>query len=324
MGAILFLFLAWEIFVPQSLRSVPESVVTIPKGIGYKDISLELKEQGIFKNTLAFNVYVVVSGNYSRLQSGSYNLSPSMSLFAIVRKLSSGDVMKEKITIPEGWNINQIAQYFEQKQIFSAKEFLDVADKDWSGEFEFLKDKPKKLSLEGYIFPDTYYLSINTTLEEFLKIALDNFSKKVGSDLLVEIKEQRKSVFEIVTMASMIEKEVILPADKKIVSGILWKRIQEGMPLQVDATVNYVTGKKDSRVSLGDTKVDSPYNTYKYYGLPKGPIANPGIESILAAIYPTKTDYWYYLSARDTGKTIFSKTLDEHNLAIVKYLRSAN
>ena len=321
MGAILFLFLAWEIFVPQSLRSVPESVVTITKGMGYKDISLELKEQGIFKNTLAFNVYVVVSGNYGRLQSGSYNLSPSMSLFAIVEKFSSGDVVKEKVTIPEGWDINQIAQYFEQRNIALAKEFLDVANKDWSGEFDFLKDKPKNLSLEGYIFPDTYYLSMNTTTEEFLKIALDNFSNKVGSDLLVEIKAQRRSLFEIVTMASMIEKEVILPADKKIVSGILWKRIQGGMPLQVDATVNYATGKKDSRVSLGDTKVDSPYNTYKYYGLPKGPISNPSIESIWAAIYPTKTDYWYYLSARDTGKTIFSKTLDEHNIAIAKYLR---
>jgi len=122
-------------------------------------------------------------------------------------------------------------------------------------------------------------------------------------------------------MASMIEKEVQTPEDKKMVSGILWKRITEGMPLQVDATVNYITGKHDKGVQIKDTVIDSPYNTYKYYGLPKGPISNPGMDSIQAAIYPQKSVYWYYLSATKTGETIFSKTLEEHNLAISKYLK---
>ena len=107
-----------------------------------------------------------------------------------------------------------------------------------------------------------------------------------------------------------------------MVSGILWKRLAVGMPLQVDATINYITNKNDAGVAIKDTKINSPYNTYKYAGLPAGPISSPGMDSILAAIYPTKNDYWYWLSANGTGKTIFSKTLDQHNIARVKYLGS--
>ena len=122
-------------------------------------------------------------------------------------------------------------------------------------------------------------------------------------------------------MASILEKEVVSLHDKKIVAGILWKRIANGVPLQVDSTINYITQKNNASVSVKDTDIDSPYNTYKYSGLPKGPISNPGIDSIMAAIYPTKSQYWYYLSADGTGKTIFSQTLEEHAAAIAKYLK---
>ena len=122
-------------------------------------------------------------------------------------------------------------------------------------------------------------------------------------------------------MASLIEKEVKTPEDKKIVSGILWKRLENSIPLQVDATISYITGKKGDSVSIEETKIDSPYNTYKYKGLPLGPISNPGLESIIASIYPENSDYWYYLSTPE-GKTIFSKTLEEHNIAKAKYLKN--
>ena len=122
-------------------------------------------------------------------------------------------------------------------------------------------------------------------------------------------------------MASILEKEVKTTEDKKIVSGILWKRLVNDMSLQIDSTINYITNKSEARVAIKDTKIDSPYNTYKYQGLPLGPISNPGIDSILAAIYPIESPYWYYLSASTTGKTIFSKTLLEHNQAVAKYLK---
>ena len=149
---------------------------------------------------------------------------------------------------------------------------------------------------------------------------MENFGAKLLPEIREEISRQEKTIFEIITMASLIEKEVRTLEDKKIVSVILWKRLDVEMPLQVDATIAYLTGKKTTRVSLEELKIDSPYNTYKYRGLPLGPIANPGIESITAAVEPGKTDFWFYLSKPD-GTTVFSRNLDEHNAAKNKYLR---
>jgi UPF0755 protein len=149
---------------------------------------------------------------------------------------------------------------------------------------------------------------------------LTNFDSKLTPDLKSEIKRQKKTIFEIITMASMIEKEVKTTEDKKIVSGILWKRMVSGMRLQVDATLLYAQGKETSKTYIKDTQFTSPYNTYRNDGLPLGPISNPGMDSILAAIYPTKTAYYYYLSTTE-GKTIFSKTLEEHSYNKNKYLK---
>ncbi len=215
-------------------------------------------------------------------------------------------------------------EYLEEKGL-KKDEFLKLSKKDFSDSFDFLKDKPKDLSLEGYIFPDTYYINKqNITnsgqLEYLIKIFLENFKKKLTSEMREEINRQEKTIFKIIIMASMIEKEVKIPEDKKIVSGILWKRLENNIPLQVDATISYITGKKGINISIDDTKIDSPYNTYKYRGLPLGPISNPGLESIIAAIYPETSAFWYYLSTPD-GTTIFSKTLEEHNIAKQKYLK---
>jgi UPF0755 protein len=183
-----------------------------------------------------------------------------------------------------------------------------------------LKDKPKSLNLEGYIFPDSYKIRKEETIEDIINKTLQNFDKKVTPELRQEIEKQNKTIFEIITMASLLEKEVKTLEDKKIVSGILWKRLENNMPLQVDATISFITGKKDANISIEETKIDSPYNTYKYKGLPLGPISNPGLESIIAAIYPESSDYWYYLSTPE-GETVFSKTLEEHNIAKAKYLK---
>ena len=147
-----------------------------------------------------------------------------------------------------------------------------------------------------------------------------NFEKKLTPDLRAKIEEQGKTIFEIITMASIIEKEVITLEDKKLVSGILWKRIGIGMPLQSCATISYITGKKTTKVSVEETQIDSPYNTYKYAGLPIGPICNPGMDSIIAAIEPEQSPYWYHLSTLE-GETIFSRTFEEHNIAKAKYLK---
>jgi len=315
------LFSFFEIYIPKSKDISPVIVYTAKKGMGDEDIARDLEQQGIIKNNWFFRLYVVILGNHSKLQAGSYNLSSSMSIADIVKKFILGDVIKENIIIIEGWDIQDIGKYLESKSFCSQEYFLSLTKNDWSQNFDILKDKPKNLNLEGYIFPDTYQVYLGQTPEELLKNILNNLSKKLTPELRNEIVSQKKSVFEIITMASILEKEVKTTEDKKIVSGILWKRLVNDMSLQIDSTINYITNKSEARVAIKDTKIDSPYNTYKYQGLPLGPISNPGIDSILAAIYPIESPYWYYLSASTTGKTIFSKTLLEHNQAVAKYLK---
>ena len=313
-----FFFICFEIYVPLNPGSHETIVYTAQKGIGDDEIAKDLLKLGIIRNNYFFRLYVVVTLQHSRLQAGEYNLSPKMSIYQIVKKMVRGDVIRDTVVILEGWDISDIGKYLESKNICSQNYFISLTQKDYSKEFDFLQDKPKNAGLEGYIFPDTYQIAKEETCEEILNATLANFDKKLTPDLREEIKKQNKSIFDIVTMASIIEKEVRALDDKKILSGIFWKRLEINMPLQSCATINYITGKNDPGALLKDIQIDSPYNTYKYRGLPKGPISNPGINSIIAAIYPKQTNYWYYLS---NGKTIFSETLEQHNAARVKYLK---
>jgi len=333
---IIFLlgFFYWGI-LPREPSSNKTIIFAVQKGEGDEEISANLEKEGIIKNRYFFQMYVLTQGKTTKLQAGKYELSPRMNIPEIVNKFVLGDVLKEKITIIEGWNLRDIGWYFENKGMFMTEEFFEIAGfplidyskntdlpfpKDYSQQFEFLADKPKNVGLEGYLFPDTYEISAQDDIEKIIKRILANFDKKLTPDLKKEIIAQKKTIFEIITMASLLEKEVKTLEDKKIVSGIFWKRIKSSKPLQSCATINYITGKNDRGALLEDIEIDSPYNTYKYYGLPLGPISNPGLDSILAAIYPTETNYLYYLSTPD-GKTIFSKTFKEHSAAQSKYLK---
>lgn len=338
---ILIIFLGQGIYLPKNANSREVKVFSVRKGEGTKEISINLEREGLIKSGPLFRLYTLLKGVSGRLQAGEYLLSPSMTIPQIAKKLYSGEVIKEKITIIEGWNLNDIGEYFEYRGMFQAEELFELVGfplidysknpglpepKDFSDEFYFLKDKPKNIGLEGYLFPDTYEIQKGENLEEIVRKMLRNFDKKLTPDLRVEIQKQNKSIFEIITMASLIEKEVKTFEDKKLVSGILWKRLKVNMPLQVDGTIAYILGEKnwdfdEMRKEIGLAKrIDSPYNTYKYQGLPLGPICNPGLESILASIYPKDSDYWYYLST-PSGETIFSKSLKEHNYAQSKYFR---
>lgn len=318
--AILLFLAIWTVYVPRDFFYKQPEVFKAEKGMGDDEIGVELERLGIISNNWIFSFYVIITGNHSSLQAGNYNLSPNMSIAQIVSKMVRGDVIKQKLTILEGWDARDIGKYLEAKKFCTQAELLKAAQKDFSSDFLFLKGEPEEIGVEGFIFPDTYEISGTDGAEDFVKGTLANFDKKLNPELRQEIAKQKKSIFEIVTMASIIEKEVRTLEEKKIVSGILWKRMNIGMPLQVDSTINYITNGNDPSVTIKDTKIDSPYNTYKYPGLPLGPISSPGMDSIMAAIYPQKTSYLYYLSS-PTGKTIFSKTLTEHNAAIAKYLK---
>lgn len=314
---VLFIFFCFEVYVPFNSNSHESIVYAAKKGMGDDEIAKDLQKLGIIRSNWFFRFYVVASLQHSKLQAGRYTLSPKMSVYQIAKKMIQGEAIQETLFIPEGWDLRDIGKYLESKNICKKEEFLESAKADLSNDFDFLKDKPKDIGLEGYLFPDTYQISGTESCSDIIIMMLENFNKKLTPELRNQISSQKKSIFEVVTMASMIEKEVRSLTDKKIVSGILWKRLSVGMPLQLDSTVNYITDGNDPAVSIKATKIDSPYNTYKYKGLPKGPISNPGMDSIIAALSPTKTAYWFYLS---DGITRYAKTDEEHAANKAKYL----
>jgi UPF0755 protein len=232
-----------------------------------------------------------------------------------------------KITIPEGLTLKEIEDKLKTSGLWLEEKKLDqikVSDFEAKLPKEFLTNVSQDASLEGYLFPDTYIFDLNNSSDQIINKFLDNFIHQVPAEYLTEAKKQKKDFYQILTMASLLEKEVPDQNERYIASGILWKRISNDMYLQVDAAVCYgLTGDISAcnHLKYSDFKFDSPYNTYLHKGLPQGPICNPGLEAIKAALYPEKSPYWYYLSDPKTGKTIFSKNLEEHNKAILKYLR---
>jgi UPF0755 protein len=319
-GAILlafFAFVSFEIYFPLNPTSHETITYTVQKGWSDTQIANDLQKLRIIRSSFFFKFYLITSLQHSSLQAGKYNLSSRMSAYQIAKAMTHGDAISETLVIPEGWDIEDIGKYLESKQICKQDDFVKAASKDYSGEFDFLKDKPKDIGLEGFLFPDTYKVSGAEGCDGIVLIMISNFDKKLTPEIREQIASQKKTIFDIVTMASMLEKEVKGLTDKKIVAGILWKRLSVGMPLQLDCTVNYITGKSDPGVAIKDSKIDSPYNTYKYKGLPKGPISSPGMDSIIAALNPTKTAYWFYLG---DGITVYSKTAEEHAINRAKYL----
>ena len=317
-------FLFWNIIIhtPKNINNSEQILFEIEQGQSFFLISENLEKNELIKNKYFFQIYAVLTAKYKNLKAGFYYLSPSMNIFEITKKLSQGKNLQIKITIPEGFTIKQIEERLISKlKTQNSKPQLKTENlKSFKDEFTFLKEIPDGATLEGFLFPDTYFFEPNIKQEEIINIFLKNFDKKINQELRQEIKNQGKTIFDIITMASLLEKEVKTIQDKKMVSGILWKRLEYSIPLQVDATIIYITEKKTTKISKQETQIDSPYNTYKYLGLPFGPICNPGIESIEAAIYPEQSNFWYYLSTPD-GETIFSQTLEAHNLAKQKYLR---
>lgn len=261
------LFLPRAVWISGTFNSKEEIVFQVEKGWGSREIALNLENEGLIWWSPFFRIHVLISGKAGKLQAGPYFLSSSMNIPQIAGKIASGDIAKEKITIPEGFTSAQIAQ----KQDVTRTDRVTLEEN------------------EGYLFPDTYEIVYGTLVEEIIQIMRDNFNKKTAG---LEITP------EIVIMASLLEKEVKTKEEKELAAGVLWKRLRAGVPLQVDAAPE----------------------TYERLGLPENPICNPGLESILAAVYPKSSNFWYYISKPD-GETIFQKTLDEHNYAKAKYLK---
>lgn len=302
-GVFGLVFVNKKINEPSSAKS-PEWVFEVRKGESAKEIAQDLENQKLISHKNYFLFYLWQSGNSEKLQAGKYTLSASQSIKDIAGKIIKGEAIIEEIsiTIPEGFRLKEIEDRLVEENIIQKDSLQD--------------------SLEGYLFPDTYNFStekLPLKTDDVIKKFLDNFDKKTN-DLKLQAKSRNIDFRDIVIMASILEKEVRTPQDMKVVSGLLWKRISLRMPLQVDATIAYITGKKTREITYDDLKINSPYNTYLNKGLPPGPISNPGLVALEAALNPVENDYLYYLS-KPTGETIFSKTLEEHSRAKNLYLR---
>lgn len=308
----------------KASNSQVEQSFVIKEGEGVNPIATRLQKTGLVSHRLWFEFYIWSKNRESNIVTGTYNLRPDMTIPEIVDVITSGKGAKEDqtITIIEGWDDNQIGEYLAGKGIVGKDTFLDEASllEKYRPYYSFLSDLKNDRTLEGYLFPDTYNVIVGkTTPDQLVYRMLLNFNQKLTDTMKEDIKKSGHSMDEIVIMASIIEREVSKDEDRKIVSGIFWNRIKQRQPLQSCATISYILGVNKKQYSFEDTRVDSPYNTYIKKGLPPGPIGNPGLSAIKAAIYPQDSDFVYFLSDPKTGETIFSRTLDEHNQAKVEH-----
>ncbi len=302
---ILIIAISYDIAYLPNKDFPTDSLIKIESGATLNEISILLDEKNIIKSPIVFTVLVRAMPGNSGVLSGDYYFKESESVLSVAKRLTNGEHGLEsvRVTIPEGSTVVEISEILKKR--------LPA----------FNKDKFLKLSLnkEGFLFPDTYLFLPNTEPEQAIGVMEDNFSLKMASisDML---DASDYTVNEIITMASILEEEAITKEDKELIAGILWKRMSIGMALQVDAPFIYAIGKNTFELTLEDLKVDSPYNTYKYKGLPPGAISNPGLESIVATLQPRSSPYFFYLSDM-TGRMHYSETFEGHKRNKNLYLR---
>lgn len=277
-------FIGWQIMFSPPTEFSSGSIVRVIRGASMSDISQELANEHIIKHPILFRFLLRTSGASSHLQAGAYLFVSPQNLFVVAYRLVTGSygIPPVRITFPEGTTVREMAtQIANAFPLIAASDFLSAGKQ-----------------YEGYLFPDTYLFQPSSDTESIIATLRDNFDTKT-SELSRDITSSGHSLSDIVIIASLVEKEARTVPSRRIVAGILWNRLAQKMPLQVDAVFGYIYNRDTYSPSFSDLKVDSPYNTYTHTGLPPGPIDNPGLESLDAALHPTKTDYFYYLTGSD-------------------------
>jgi UPF0755 protein len=324
-GFILITWVVISMFYYQGTRSASndDTPITfeIHPGMTLKQVSLELSKQGLIRSPKIFQAIAYIQHKEKKVMVGEFSLSPSMLPTDIILQITSGNTILYPVTIPEGYRITEIASLLHTLGLAERKVFMrQTQDKNLIRSLKIPTD-----TLEGYLFPETYYFSKFTPETKIIQKMVETFREHtLTPSLLKKAKKSTLSWHQIITMASLIEKEAGLDSERKIISSVFHNRLRKNMRLQTDPTVIYAIENFDGNIRKRDLKIDSPYNTYRYKGLPPGPIASPGIKSIEAAISPIKSDHIYFVSRKD-GSHHFSRTLIEHNRAVRKYqLRKAH
>jgi len=303
---ILVLVLIGSFFAFNAPRNFPtQTLTTIEDGSTLTEVASMFESQNYVGNAFWLKVFVTLRGGQGKVHSGDYFFGSQMGPLTIANRIATGDfrIGPVKVVIPEGSTV------IEMSEIFSKE--LTRFDPE-----KFVK---KAIEFEGYLFPDTYLLLQNVKEDEVIRLMLENFDTKI-EEITDEIEAFGRSLTDVIIMASLVEEEARLTQTHRTIAGILWSRIDIGMALQVDAVFPYIIGKNTFEVTLEDLKVDSPYNTYKYKGLPVGPISNPGLNSILATVTPIETNYLFYLSDLD-GNMHYARDFEQHKVNKSLYLR---
>jgi len=316
-GLLLALIVLWSVspllyyaFATYDLPADRGRYFKIPTGSTLREISFALRDQGIIEHPYVFMSLVYLRGGETRLHAGTYRFEDRMSMMKIVDDLTQGRVADIPITIPEGLAFPDIAEIVS-RTIGQERSEVDGLVRD--PELLSLLDSEAP-SLEGFLFPDTYAVPIDIEAKEIFRLMIKRYREVFDDNLRRRAQELGFSEVEIVTLASIIEKETRLKSERRLISGVFHKRLRKGIPLEADPTVRYALGKTTGPLVYKDLEVDSPYNTYRRGGLPPGPICSPGKASLIAALYPEEADHLYFVATGE-GNHVFSATLEEHNLA---------
>jgi UPF0755 protein len=295
----------------------PEQFVEIPTGAGPAAIGRRLAEAGVIRDRASFRVALWRSGQARRLQAGEYRFDRPMSAREVIDKLARGDVFLRAVTFPEGLTIRQMSEIYHREGLGPAAAFVQAGQNAgliWEID-------PAAKDLEGYLFPNTYTLPRHSTAEQLTERMVTAFRDALTPELVERAAARGLTVRELVALASLVEKETARPAERSLVAAVYSNRLRIGMPMQADPTVIYAlerVGRFTGNLTREDLRFDSAYNTYRYPGLPPGPIASPGRASLEAAANPSDVPYLYFVSRND-GSHVFSSTLEEHNRNVFDY-----
>lgn len=308
---------------------------TVAPGETVSMLATKLEEEQLIRSASWFVRYIQLKGIDTKIQAGTFVVEPPVTFAKIAEALVQQTKKGEKeITIIPGWDNRDVAAYLASQGVGSEEDIFRLigeSARDYrvnpftlfsSFSYPLLAELPKGATLEGYLAPDTYRIFDDASVAEVIAKLLAERDAQFTADMYRDIRAGGRSVHDVIIVASLLEREVRTTKDKAIVADIFWRRLDAGWPLQADSTIHYLTNKKgDVFTTSADRAIESPWNTYTSPGLPLGPIAHPSVESIQAAIYPEKNDYWYFLTTLDTGEVIYAKTNDEHNRNVRTHLR---
>ncbi len=297
-------------------RPVRQTSLIVARGSTFRDISGQLAREGVVRNAAVFRLYAKLSGADTDVHAGEFVFQPHQNAAEVLQQLRSGGAQVARwLAVPEGYTAKQIAERLEQDGFGSAERFDDAFMRDTIALYG-----TRTKNLEGYLFPSTYLIPIGAGPKVVERIMTTEFMAELPPDAAKKARIHGLTVPQVVTLASLVEREAKADDERGLMAGVYYNRLHAGMPLEVDATIEYVLPQHHTVVTYADLAMDSPYNTYKYRGLPPTPIANPGRPSLMAAFNPKPSPYFYYVY-KGNGHHAFAKTLAQQNANIAKYLK---